>query len=90
MDYLPAEPQEKPVKVIIDEKAEVLEWVAISFSRSSSLPRDRTRVSRIIGRRLIVWATREVIIDEKKDLKSIMKDSILRNNKQGIPRWSNG
>ena len=28
----------------------VLEWVAISFSRGSSRPRDRTRVSRIPGR----------------------------------------
>ena len=27
----------------------VLEWVAISFSRGSSWPRDRTRVSRIVG-----------------------------------------
>ena len=28
-----------------------LEWVAISFSRGSSRPRDQTRVSRIVGRR---------------------------------------
>ena len=41
-------------------QARVLEWVAISFSRGSSLPRDRTRVSRIVDRRLTVWATREV------------------------------
>ena len=31
-------------------QARVLEWVAISFSRGSSQPRDRTRVSRIPGR----------------------------------------
>ena len=37
----------------------VLEWVAISFSRGSSRPSDRTQVSRIAGRRLTVWATRE-------------------------------
>ena len=30
----------------------VLEWVAISFSKGSSRPRDRTRVSHIAGRRL--------------------------------------
>ena len=35
-------------------KARVLEWVAISFSRGSSQPRDRTRVSRIAGRRFTV------------------------------------
>ena len=31
-------------------QARVLEWVAISFSRGSSQPRDRTRVSCIAGR----------------------------------------
>ena len=31
-------------------QARVLEWVAISFSRGSSRPRDQTRVSRIAGR----------------------------------------
>ena len=34
----------------------VLEWVAISFSRGSSWPRDRTRVSCIVGRRFTHWA----------------------------------
>ena len=37
----------------------VLEWIAISFSRGSSQPRDWTRVSRIIDRRFTVWATRD-------------------------------
>ena len=32
-------------------QAIVLEWIAISFSRGSSQPRDRTRVSRIVDRR---------------------------------------
>ena len=31
-------------------QARVLEWVAISFSRASSWPRDRTWISRIAGR----------------------------------------
>ena len=31
-------------------QARVLEWVAISFSRGSSRPRDRTQVSCIVGR----------------------------------------
>ena len=31
-------------------QARILEWVAISFSRGSSQPRDRTRVSGIVGR----------------------------------------
>ena len=41
-------------------QARILEWVAISFSRGSSQPRDRIRVSRIGGRRFNLWATREV------------------------------
>ena len=40
-------------------QARILEWVAISFSRGSSRPRDRTRVSHIAGRRFNLWATRE-------------------------------
>ena len=41
-------------------QARTLEWVAISFSRRSSQPRDWTLVSRIVGRRSTIWATREV------------------------------
>ena len=41
-------------------QARVLEWVAISFSRGSSRPRDQTQVSHIVGRQFTVWATREV------------------------------
>ena len=41
-------------------QARGLEWVVISFSRGSSRPRDRTRVSHIVGRHFTVWATREV------------------------------
>ena len=41
-------------------QAIVLEWIAISFSRASSWPRDQTQVSRIVGRRFTVWATREL------------------------------
>ena len=43
-------------------QARILEWVAISFSRGSSQPRDRTRVSRIVGRCFSVWATTEAPI----------------------------
>ena len=41
-------------------QARILEWLAISFSRRSSRPRDRTQVFRIVGRRFTIWATREV------------------------------
>ena len=41
-------------------QARILEWVAISFSRGSSRPRDWTQVAHIAGRRFNLWATREV------------------------------
>ena len=41
-------------------QAIVLEWIAISFSRGCSWPRDQTQVSRIVDRCFTVWATREV------------------------------
>ena len=40
-------------------QARVLEWIAISFSRGSSRPRNQTWVSCIAGRRFTDWATRE-------------------------------
>ena len=43
-------------------QAKILEWVAVSFSRGSSQPRDRTQVSRIGGRLCTNWATREAPI----------------------------
>ena len=41
-------------------QAIVLEWIAISFSRGSSQPRDRTWVAHLVDRCFPVWATREV------------------------------
>ena len=40
-------------------QARILEWVAISFPRGSSWPRDWTLVSLIVGRHLNLWASRE-------------------------------
>ena len=42
-------------------QASILEWVAVSFSRRSSQPRDQTRVSRIAGRHFTIWATWEAL-----------------------------
>ena len=44
----------------------ILEWVAISFSRGTSQPRDRTWVCCIAGRLFTVWATREALLLKKK------------------------
>ena len=41
-------------------QARTLEWVAMSFSRGSSRPRDWNRVFCFVGRCLTVWAIREV------------------------------
>ena len=40
-------------------QARILEWVAISFSRGSSQPRDQTQVFCTAGRFFTNWATRE-------------------------------
>ena len=40
-------------------QARILQWVAISFSRGSSWPRDWTWVSHIVGRLFTDWVTRE-------------------------------
>ena len=41
-------------------QSRILEWVALSFYRRSSWPRDWTRVSRMVARRFTIWATMEV------------------------------
>ena len=47
-------------------QARILEWVAISFSRRSSPPRDRTQVSQTAGRLFTVCAIREAPFFEKE------------------------
>ena len=42
-------------------QAGILEWVAISFSRGPSRPRDRTQLSHISGRRFNLCTTREAL-----------------------------
>ena len=48
-------------------QARVLQWVAISFSRGSSRPRDWTLGSSIADRRFTIWATREAGAYQKMD-----------------------
>ena len=43
-------------------QARILEWVAISFSRGSSPPRDQTWVSYTAGRYFMVWTSREALL----------------------------
>ena len=58
-------------------QAWILEWVAISFSRGSSQPRDRTQVSHVVGTRFTVWATREAVILEPPKIKSVTVSIVL-------------
>ena len=51
-------------------QARTLEGVAISFSRGNSWPRDWTQVSRIVGRHLTIWATREAQNTQKNYTKN--------------------
>ena len=60
-------------------QARVLEWVAISFSRGSSWPRDRTQVSCIVGRCFTVWASREVVV--------LIPDKTTRQITRQIDTW---
>ena len=52
--------QAPPVHEIL--QARILEWIAISFSRGSSQPRDWIQVSYIAGECFTVWATREALM----------------------------
>ena len=57
VDSLSAEPQGKPQGSI----HRTLEWVAYPFSRGSSQPRNKTRVSCIAGGFITNWAIREAL-----------------------------
>ena len=64
-------------------QAIVLEWIAISFSKGSSQPKDRMWVSRIVDRRFTIWATREVL-----NLNFIMSRSVETLNEKVIfKKW---
>ena len=56
-DPMDCSPPDSSIHEIL--QARLLEWVAISFSRGSSRPRDWTRVSCIVGRCFTICATRE-------------------------------
>ena len=45
-------------------QARILEWVAISFSRGSSLPRNRTQLSSIADRLVTISVTRELRLSQ--------------------------
>ena len=58
-------------------QARVLEWIAISFSRGSFRPRNRSQVSRIAGRRFY----RLSLLQIKCDQKAVLKPSHIQGKK---------
>ena len=70
-------------------QARKLEWAAISFSRGSSQPRDRTWVFCIADRRFTVWATRVILlIEEKLITKKVRKLSYVSTTSDSIHEHS--
>ena len=55
-------------------QARILEWIAISFSRGSSWPRNWTQVSCIAGRFFTDWAMREARSRARISNQSILKE----------------
>ena len=65
-------------------QARILEWVAISFSRGSSQPRDWSQVSFIAGGFFTVWATREAQFKNRHS----QKELIIQIMELGYICWS--
>ena len=64
-DPMDCSPPDSSVHGIL--QARILEWIAISFSRGSSQPRDRTHIS-CVGRQILYcWATRKVLAIMSRD-----------------------
>ena len=59
-------------------QARLLEWVAISFARGSSRPRDRTPVSCIAGRHFTVCTTREVLKIGWTNIHQVIKTTVCK------------
>ena len=71
-------------------QARVPEWIAISFSRGSSQPRNRTLVSHIAGRCFTVWTTREAYKKRKRHIHSLPHEDRVKtpllSQKEASPR----
>ena len=68
-------------------QARILEWVAMSFSRGSSRPADRTHISCIGSRILHCWATWEALMgvsSEETLFSSSRKPSLIRSGRDHL------
>ena len=68
-------------------QARVLEWLAISFFRGSSWPRDRTQVPHVAGRRFTLWTTKEVCQIQWK-FNSLTKDVLEWKSRMSLLSFS--
>ena len=69
-------------------QARILEWVAISFSRGSSRPRDWTRVSHTADRLFTVWATREALQSADWETKETAPATPAMRGRCWHPSWA--
>ena len=67
-------------------QARILEWIAISFSKGSSRPRDWTQVSHIGGRRFNLWATDKCLTVRRE----VLKKSDTEVNLKELPMAKDG
>ena len=67
-------------------QARILEWVAVSFSRGYSQPRDQTQDFHITGRFFTVWATRE----SESESHSVASDSLWSHGLWNSPSQNTG
>ena len=65
-------------------QAIVLEWIAISFFRGSSWPRDRSCVSHIVDRRFTIWAIRKVQFSTRTQFSSVAQSCLTLCSTPGI------
>ena len=68
-------------------QASIQEWLAISFSRASSRPRDQTEVSCIFGGCFTIWASREAETRMPYDpaVNSMPRYTLTRNASTCVP-----
>ena len=59
-DPMDCSPPDSSVQGIL--QAGILEWIAISFSRGLSQPREWTQVPYIAGRFFTIWDTRDIVL----------------------------
>ena len=69
-------------------QAGVPEWVAISFSRGSSWPRDRTPVSHIAGRCFTLWAINGVCYTLLPEIHNLLMHDIALMKRETEAAWA--